>query len=115
MVHHMGANLADNVVQGQAGPDEFRSTPLWGVGQRRFFLHDGRTSDLLQAIRAHFSPPTLDDADEQRGSVLTRLFGDPPLPHTPSYVASEANAVVRRFNDLTVADQQAVLDFLRSL
>ncbi len=27
--------------------------PLWGVGQRLFFLHDGRTSDLLQAIRAH--------------------------------------------------------------
>jgi len=29
--------------------------------------------------------------------------------------ASEANAVIRRFNDLTLADQQAVLDFLRSL
>jgi CxxC motif-containing protein (DUF1111 family) len=113
MVHHMGANLADNVVQGQAGPDEFRSTPLWGVGQRIFFLHDGRTSDLLQAIRAHFSPPT--PGDDEQGSVLTRLFTDSSPPHFPAYGASEANAVIRRFNDLTVADQQAVLDFLRSL
>jgi hypothetical protein len=106
--------LADNVVQGQAGPDEFRSTPLWGVGQRIFFLHDGRTSDLLQAIRAHFSPPTPGD-DELQGSVLTRLFAGSSTPHAPAYGASEANAVIRRYNDLTVADQQAVLDFLRSL
>ena len=56
MVHHMGPNLADDIIQGQAGPDEFRTVPLWGVGQRLFFLHDGRTSDLLQAIYAHRSP-----------------------------------------------------------
>jgi hypothetical protein len=118
MVHHMGASLADNVVQGQAGPDEFRTTPLWGVGQRIFFLHDGRTSDLLQAIRAHFSQPTQGDADEQQDSVLTRLFAGSSAevrPHAPAYGASEANAVIRRFNDLPVDDQQAVLDFLRSL
>ena len=30
--------------------DMFRTTPLWGIGKRLFFLHDGRTSDLLQAI-----------------------------------------------------------------
>src|SRR5262249_3465946 len=51
LVHHMGATLADNIIQGAAGPDEFRTTPLWGLGQRLFFLHDGRTSDLLVAIR----------------------------------------------------------------
>jgi Di-haem oxidoreductase, putative peroxidase len=118
MVHHMGAGLADNVVQGQAGPDEFRTTPLWGVGQRIFFLHDGRTSDLLQAIRAHFSQPTQGDTDGQQESVLTRLFAGPSAevrPRSPAYGASEANAVIRRFNDLPVDDQQAVLDFLRSL
>jgi CxxC motif-containing protein (DUF1111 family) len=91
LVHHMGARLADDIVQGQAGPDEFRSTPLWGVGQRIFFLHDGRTADLLKAIREHFSNAT------------------------PNYPASEANPVVRRFNRLSPADQQAILDFLRSL
>jgi CxxC motif-containing protein (DUF1111 family) len=91
LVHHMGAGLADNVIQGQAGPDEFRSVPLWGVGQRLFFLHDGRTSDLLEAIEQHFSM--------QSGN----------------YPPSEANAVVQRFFNLSKTDQQAVLDFLRSL
>jgi len=65
--------------------------PLWGVGQRLFFLHDGRTSDLLQAIIQHFSLSN---------------YGYPP---------SEANAVVQQFLQLSVADKQAVLDFLRSL
>ncbi len=51
----MGAGLSDGVTQGQAGPREFRTAPLWGLGQRLFFLHDGRTSDLREAIRAHRS------------------------------------------------------------
>jgi len=34
LVHHMGPGLADNIIQGAAGPDEFRTVPLWGVGQR---------------------------------------------------------------------------------
>ena len=71
MVHHMGSGLADGVGQGNAGPDEFRSAPLWGLGQRVFFLHDGRTSDLLQAIQAHASS------------------------------GSEANQVINNFNALT--------------
>ena len=48
-LHHMGPRLADGISQGAAGPDQFRTAPLWGAGQRLFFLHDGRTSDLLQA------------------------------------------------------------------
>src|SRR5216683_5845612 len=44
-----GPGLADGVTQGQAGPREFRTAPLWGLGQRLFFLHDGRTSDLREA------------------------------------------------------------------
>jgi CxxC motif-containing protein (DUF1111 family) len=90
-VHHMGANLADDIIQGAAGPDEFRTTPLWGVGQRLFFLHDGRTSDLLEAINQHLSPAT------------------------SKYPASEANAVIGNFRRLSAGLQQAVLDFLRSL
>jgi CxxC motif-containing protein (DUF1111 family) len=104
LVHHMGATLADNIVQGAAGPDEFRTTPLWGLGQRLFFMHDGRTSDLMVAIEDHFS----------------RLFsdgGDNPSKDAQmsSYPASEANAVVLQFNVLSETDKQAVLDFLRSL
>jgi CxxC motif-containing protein (DUF1111 family) len=52
-IHHMGSGLADGITQGNAGSDQFRTAPLWGVGQRLFFLHDGRTSSLTAAIEAH--------------------------------------------------------------
>jgi CxxC motif-containing protein (DUF1111 family) len=51
LVHHMGKGLGDGITQGSAGPDEFRTAPLWGVGQRVFFLHDGRTRDLCASYR----------------------------------------------------------------
>ena len=85
LVHGMGSGLADGVSQGAAGPDEFRTAPLWGLGQRLFFLHDGRTSDLLQAIEAHASQ------------------------------GSEANSVIRIFNGLSENQKQDLLNFLRSL
>ena len=85
IVHHMGTGLADGITQGGAGPDEFRTAPLWGLGQRVFFLHDGRTTNLVQAIRDHKSK------------------------------GSEANKVIEHFNRLTVQEQQELIDFLRSL
>ncbi|MGH9501804.1 MAG: di-heme oxidoredictase family protein [Terriglobales bacterium] len=84
-LHHMGTRLSDGISQGAAGPDQFRTAPLWGLGQRLFFLHDGRTSDLMQVIQAHSSS------------------------------GSEANNVVRRFNSLSRSQMQDVLNFLRSL
>src|SRR5439155_22272419 len=54
-VHEMGTGLADGVSQGTANGNEFRTAPLWGVGQRIFFLHDGRTKDLHEAIQQHAS------------------------------------------------------------
>ncbi len=99
LIHHMGRNLADDITQGAASGDMFRTTPLWGVGQRRFFLHDGRTDDLLKTIYTHYSPAG--DCDNRAGSNC--------------YGASEANAVVKRFAALSHADQQAILDFLRAL
>ena len=84
-IHHMGSGLADNVSQGGAGGDQFRSAPLWGLGQRIFFLHDGRTKDLLQAI------------DDHEGN------------------GSEAGQVIENFESLTPNQQQNVLNFLRSL
>ncbi|MGH8635012.1 MAG: di-heme oxidoredictase family protein [Burkholderiales bacterium] len=91
LVHDMGPGLADGVTQGQAGPREFRTAPLWGLGQRLFFLHDGRTSDLREAIRAHRSG------------------------HFFTFNASEANAVVKKFNALQDSQKQDILNFLRSL
>ena len=85
VLHHMGSGLADGISQGEAGPDEFRTAPLWGVGQRTFFLHDGRTSDIVQAIQAHAGN------------------------------GSEANGVIRGFDHLPTSQQQDVINFLRSL
>ena len=90
-LHQMGPGLADDILQGAARGDEFRTAPLWGVGQRIFFLHDGRTDDLLEAIQAHRSSGNL-------------RFGP-----------SEANAVIDRFNRLDERDKQDLLNFLRSL
>ena len=85
----MGTGLSDHVQQGGASGDQFRTAPLWGVGKRIFFLHDGRANPsnggLVKAITAHSS----------RGS--------------------EAKRVIRNFTQLPAADQQAVIDFLRSL
>ena len=84
-IHHMGTGLADNVSQGEAGGDQFRTSPLWGLGQRIFFLHDGRTSNLLSAIEAHQSS------------------------------GSEATQVEENFDLLSPSQQQDLLNFLRSL
>jgi len=88
-LHHMGSGLADSIEQGSAGSDELRTAPLWGVGKRIFFLHDGRATPanggLINAIVAHGS----------RGS--------------------EARSVTRKFTQLPAADQQAIINFLRSL
>jgi hypothetical protein len=104
LIHHMGSGLADNVTQGLAQGDMFRTTPLWGIGQRLFFLHDGRTSDLLAAIRAHTSTG---DKDESNLEGLGN--------HDHEYPPSEATSVIHKFNSLSAADKQAILDFLRSL
>jgi CxxC motif-containing protein (DUF1111 family) len=85
LLHDMGAGLADFVRQGDAGGREWRTAPLWGLGQRLFLLHDGRTSDLREAVLAHRSP------------------------------GSEANAVIERYVGLSDADEQDLLNFLRSL
>jgi CxxC motif-containing protein (DUF1111 family) len=84
-LHQMGTTLADNVSQGQADGDDFRTAPLWGVGQRIFLLHDGRTSNLLTAIADHSSS------------------------------GSEANTVISNFNALSATQKQQLLDFVRSL
>ena len=84
-LHNMGTGLTDGVHQGAAGPFQFRTAPLWGLGQRLFFLHDGRTSDLIQAIEAHTSS------------------------------GSEANGVLRKYSNLKPSQVQDLLNFLRSL
>jgi Di-haem oxidoreductase, putative peroxidase len=120
-VHHMGATLADGVTQGLAGPDQFRTAPLWGVGQRLFFLHDGRTSDLKQAILDHSSSPALCviTASTQLFTVTFPLDGNATGAFFPgsggTFCGSEANTVVTNFKNQSVTNQQNLLNFLRSL
>ncbi len=113
-VHHMGSNLADGVVQGQAGPDQFRTAPLWGAGQRLFFLHDGRTSDLLQAIEAHSSPGSPCVVSDSLLQFNANSESFQPSSQTRS-CGSEANAVIGQFNQLHSSQKQDLLNFLRSL
>jgi CxxC motif-containing protein (DUF1111 family) len=100
-LHHMGPGLADGINQGAAGPDQFRTAPLWGVGQRLFFLHDGRTSDLLQAIKDH--------ADSGYCQAQRGHWND------QQNCGSEADAVIRNFKMLSPSQVQDILNFLRSL
>ena len=115
-VHHMGSTLADGVRQGSAGPDEFRTSPLWGAGQRIFFLHDGRTSDLLQAIKAH-SSDAFDCAATADAETFQMEPGSNQMAAASStfLCGSEANGVINNFNALSASQKQDILNFLRSL
>jgi CxxC motif-containing protein (DUF1111 family) len=111
-IHHMGPRLADHVSQGLAGPDEFRTAPLWGVGQRIFFLHDGRAGPgnggLLTAILEHKS-----STHNCRPATLSSTGA--PLDSRRVACHSEANQVITRFQNLAASDKQDLLNFLRSL
>lgn len=84
-LHRMGPALDDHITQGVAVGDEWRTAPLWGLGDRIFLLHDGRTQDLVQSIVLHDSP------------------------------GSEARQVVLNYQNLTASQKQDLLNFLRSL
>ncbi len=53
LLHDMGSGLADGFEQGTATGSEFRTAPLWRVIARAHFLHDGRATNLIDAIKAH--------------------------------------------------------------
>jgi CxxC motif-containing protein (DUF1111 family) len=85
LLHDMGRGLDDEITQRQAQGFQFRTAPLWGLGQRLFFLHDGRTTNLIEAILAH----------DSRGS--------------------EASGVIANVRQLAAQAFQDLLDFLRAL
>ena len=85
----MGSGLADNVVQGAAGTKEFRTAPLWGVGQRIFFMHDGRATPGNGGL-----------VDRDPGACQLGLGGQ---------------RVIYTFNHIDESKKQDMLNFLRSL
>jgi len=104
LLHHMGSCLADNITQGSAQGDMWRTPPLWDAGQRLSFMHDARTTSIVTAIEDH--------SDQ---------YCTGGLSGNPSYPASEADAVIKAFNNLSTVSgvdgtaQQDLVNFLRSL
>ena len=94
LLHDIGTG--DGIKQGDAEGSQFRTAPLWGVGKRLFFLHDGKETDIVKAIKAHGGPA-----------------GSPQ---------NEATEVIKNFNGasdakapLTATESQNLVYFLRSL
>jgi CxxC motif-containing protein (DUF1111 family) len=91
LLHDMGADLADNYVEGTAAGNLWRTSALWGIGYtdrvmgtagKVGYLHDGRARTLTEAVMWHGG-----EAANARG----------------------------RFAALSTADRQALLAFLQSL
>ncbi|HEY0586603.1 MAG TPA: di-heme oxidoredictase family protein [Pseudoduganella sp.] len=91
LLHDMGAELADNFVEGQAKGSMWRTAPLWGIGYtdkvmgsagKAGYLHDGRARNLTEAIMWH---------------------------------GGEGEAARQRFAALSQTDREALLAFLKSL
>ncbi len=88
LLHDMGDGLSDGRTDGTAGPTEWRTSPLWGLGFTRAvnpnagFLHDGRARSIEEAILWH---------------------------------AGEATASATQFIKLEAVDRERLLHFLKSL
>lgn len=59
LLHELGAGLGDGRPDFEAGANEWRTPPLWGIGLTKLifpeagFLHDGRAATLEEAILWH--------------------------------------------------------------
>lgn len=87
LLHDMGPQLAGEMPEGDAKPEEWRTPPLWGVGiiEKQGdgrFLHDGRAHSIEEAVRWH---------------------------------GGEAATALANFVSLTKEESKLLLDFVRSL
>ena len=85
LLHDMGTALADNRVDFEAAPNEWRTAPLWGLGLQQAvnghtrLLHDGRARDINEAILWHGGEAEraqqtyLSMTKEQRAALLAFL------------------------------------------
>lgn len=84
----MGVGLNDNYVSSMARGNEWRTTPLWGIGLQKtvnghtYFLHDGRARNYVEAIMWH---------------------------------GGEGEASKNLFKNMNQNDRNALVEFLRSL
>lgn len=86
LLHDMGSELADRRPEYDATQQEWRTTPLWGVGAKQragiLLLHDGRARNITEAILWH------------RG---------------------ESQSTTDKFKQLSKDDRKALLEFVESL
>lgn len=81
LLHDMGPGLADNLAEGAAAGNEWRTPPLWGLDRTGGYLHDGRARNLQEAILWHDGEAAparqayLDLNGAERGDVITFLDG----------------------------------------
>jgi CxxC motif-containing protein (DUF1111 family) len=85
LLHDMGDGLADGIVEGEAGPRDWKTAPLVGLRHMTSFLHDGRAGSVAEAIAAHRS------------------------------TGSEANDSIDRYDELSADEQAALLGFVEGL
>lgn len=77
LIHDMGAGLTDGRPDFQAGPRDWRTPPLWGLGLSRtvngslHLLHDGRARTVLEAILWHGG-----EAQRARDTVISMPKAD---------------------------------------
>lgn len=53
LLHDVGSELGDGISEGLARGNDWRTTPLWGLGSRKRLLHDGRALTIEQAVMLH--------------------------------------------------------------
>ena len=91
LLHDMGPNLADKLIEGQASGSMWRTAPLWGLGYtgkvmgangKVGYLHDGRARNVTEAIMWH---------------------------------GGEATRARQRFESISAQEREALLAFLASL
>ncbi|HNM04259.1 MAG TPA: di-heme oxidoredictase family protein, partial [Leptospiraceae bacterium] len=88
LLHDMGKELADQIREGSAEGNEWRTPPLWGLGlyslvnQHSFLLHDGRARNAEEAVLWH---------------------------------GGEAEKSRDKYRNLRRSDREKILDFLYSL
>ena len=85
LLHNMGSDLADGMIEFDAGGADWRTAPLIGLRHMTSYLHDGRATTLDQAIHMHRGP------------------------------GSQANRCVDAFDALTPEAQQALINFVQAL
>lgn len=100
LLHDMGA-LGDEIVQGDAMGTEMRTPALWGVRVRPKLLHDGRAD--------------AEDVNLRLRQAIEGIPAIPPsVPFRPGH-AGEAAASRDAWLALPASDQQAVIEFLKSI